>query len=129
MNKLKKIALIGLIIVTVIICYFLFRENKVKIYLLMANPSRNIDVSVKIDNKTVFNDSLSYHPYKAEIVEKKLSFGTYKISVGSDKAKITNQRNIFVFFDQNIVIQYSPKDEINQNGFSIDNSFTPFYFE
>ena len=129
MDKLKKFGIFILAVLIIAVIYLFSRENKVKIYLHIANPSENIDLTVKIGNRQIFKDSLRYHPYQAEIIEENLKFGIYTISVSSNKAGVRDEREIFVFYDQYIVVQYYPKSDINEKGLDIDNMFTPFRFE
>ena len=129
MDKLKKVAIVISALLIAVAVYLFSRKNKIKLYLHIANPSENIDLSVKIDNRQIFNDSLHYHPYKATIIEENLRLGTHTVSVSSRKAGVRDRRKIFVFFDQYIFVQYYPKDGLNEKGFDIDNFFKPIYFE
>ncbi len=109
--------------------YLLFRENSVKMYFVIANPAKDMDLLVKIGNRVVFNDSLRYSIFEYQAVEEKLRFGWYDMTVSSKSAGISLKRKIFVIFDQYVVVQYYPKSDLNEKMFGVDHKFTPFYFE
>jgi hypothetical protein len=97
----------------------------------IANPSEEMDLFVKVDNRILFNDTLTYHPYKYKIKEERFKAGVYKLLVQSKKEGLLQEKNILILFNQHIVVEFYPKtDDLDgKQIFLIRNRLSPFYFE
>lgn len=124
---------IGSVVMIILIIggYLFARKVETTIYLGIANPSQKMDLLVKIDDRSVFSDTIGYNPFKYIIIKEHLRGGFHKLYVHSNKEHLTAERNILIIFNQHVVIEYFPKDEQNQIGksLSIRNRLSPFYLE
>lgn len=94
----------------------------------MANPSEDIDLLVKIDDKIVFEDTLAYEPFKINKLKFNLRGGVYNLLVQSNKAGLSEDKTILILFNQHILVDYYPasNETEEQGSFYIKNSLSPF---
>lgn len=124
----KKKIIISISLLILLTCFFLIPFN-IPVYIGIGNPSDDIDVHVKIDDITVFNDTLAYHPYNYIKIDKRLKNGFHTIEVSSDKIKLTETKRLFVLMNRYIVIQYFPKEMNEKAVLCIEAYSVPFYYE
>jgi hypothetical protein len=88
----------------------------------------------------MLNDSLSNNPFNYKHIKRKLKYGIHKINISSKIARISTEKNIFLFPNQHISIEFFPADTLLiqptdtlffEDGsfeiFSIDSSFNYMY--
>lgn len=126
----KNIYIIGGFILIVIIGYLFFSKKETTLYLSIANPSVDIDLLIKIDDKQVFNDTITYHPYKYIIIKEQLGGGFHKVHVSSSDTHLIEESNVFIFLNQHILIEYYLKSvDVGQTAtLKITNIIIPLYF-
>lgn len=95
-----------LLIILTIVFFLLAKQNETTIYIGIANPSEDIDLTVKIDGKQIFNDTIAYNPFQMKILKEHFKGGVHELYVYSNKANLTEERYIFLLFDQHILIDY-----------------------
>ncbi len=131
--KNKRIIFIGCLGLIIALCgiYFYSRNPETTIYIGMANPSENMDILVKIDDNTIFDNTISYR-FQYNIRKVPLKTGFHKVYVHSNSKGLTTEKEIFLLFKQHLVIEYYPQtnDNNKKNGsFYIRNRLNPFYLE
>lgn len=131
-NTKRKYIIGAVILIILIVGVYLFsRKLETTIYIGISNPSENIDLLVRIDDSKIFSDTIEYNPFKYVIIKQHLKGGFHKLYVHSHKENLTKEKNIFLLFNQHVVIEYFPKSDDNEErtSFFIRNRLTPFYLE
>lgn len=122
------IGIVLLIIVVIGLCLFL-RKVETTFYIGIANPAKNIDLQVKIDNNKIFSDTVKYNPFKYIIIKKQMKGGFHKLNVQSGDANFV-EKTILLIFNQHVIIEYFPQgSEKKGASFFIRNSLHAFYLE
>ena len=129
-KKHKYIVGVAALIIVVIVLFLFLRKVETTFYIGIANPSKNIDVQVKIDNNKLFSDTINYNPFKYIIIKKQLKGGFHKLKVHSVKANLSVEKTLFLIFNQHVIIEYFPEGRNKESAsFFIRNSMHPFYLE
>ena len=69
-------------------------------------------MQIKIDDKQLFNDSLSCNPYMYHHLKEKLKYGFHAIQIYSKKADIKQEKKIFLMPNQYIYIEFFSADTL-----------------
>lgn len=124
----RKAFLIIIISFLLLLVYLFLREKETTFYIGISNPANPIDLNVVVDDTIILNDSIEYNPYKFTIVKKNFRGFMQKISISSNLANKTLEKNMLLVFNQHIIIEYFP-DEKGEGFFDIRNQIKPFYLE
>lgn len=130
--KKKPRYIIGVIvfIIVVIGLYLFLRKVETTFYIGIANPAKNVDLQVKIDNNKIFSDTVKYNPFKYIIIKKQMRGGFHKLNVQSEDANLFVEKTILLIFNQHVIIEYFPQESEKKGAsFFIRNSLHPFYLE
>lgn len=138
MNRNKKYLLI-LICLVFIVPFFI--TLKTEFYFLFANYDcdnelNKIDLLVEIDDRVVFNDTVTYHAFIPVKVECPMKFGFHKVDVSSSIANTKRQKTIFLFLNQYLMVELYPRSKITtregmtktRQVFTINTYFYPYYY-
>lgn len=126
----KKIVIYSSVAFIIILMFFYIKINT-NIYLeLVGNKKyKIIDMTLLIDQDTVYNKNVIYHDFRKVQIEYPLSLGLHKITVFSEKARISKKKHIFLFFNQYILVSFYEGDVYVAPEFVIRKNFNPFYIE
>jgi len=134
-KKIYRVRIIFLIIanglfISVGILYF---RNRVELSIGTVAPAHvgGIDIVVKINGRHILSDSLFYgfNNYKTSII--KLRPGHHKVAIVSNRAKYNEEKEVFIFINQSIVIEFYPKDSLlrREGFFDLRVINGKFYYE
>ena len=121
--------ILGLVLIFVVINFFMVKE--ITVYMGIANPSKNIDMLLKLDQDTIYNDTLEYNPFKYVVKRVRMKGVIHKLYIKSSNKNIEKETNLLVFFDQHLVVEFLPAgiDNKEEAIFFVRNRLTPFYLE
>ena len=138
MRRNKKY-LLALICLVFIVPFFITLKSE--FYFLFANYDcdnefNQIDLLVEIDNRIIFNDTVTYHTFKPIKIEYPMKFGFHKVYVSSSIANTERQKTIFLFFNQYLMAEFYPRSKITiregttktRQVFTINTYFYPYYY-
>ena len=110
----------------IIFVLLLFRQNEVTVYIGIAKSDlKGLPIQISIDETIIFNDTLVNNPYKYELKNATLNGGLHSVSmVTSDGYK--EDKNVFILFDQHLVIEYYAPCRSNDQCFDVRNRLTKF---
>ena len=106
-NKKKVIVVIKVIIVLTLISFLirgLFFEKKVSFAIAQESNKLIPDLTVKIDNEIIFNDTIVRGPIPCCFTQKRIDFGIHKIIVDSKSQNLRKEFRIFGFKNSHIFI-------------------------
>lgn len=127
----KKLYVILSISVLLFTVYFILNKWNIDIYTesLRLYPNDKIDLKITIGDNVVFNDTLQRNlgGYPVHIVHP-MRIGYHRISVSSNLVNIHENKKVFLFFNEYILIYYL-LDKNNQPAVRIDKGRGRFGFE
>jgi hypothetical protein len=122
----KNLIKILLILFTVIILIFLFIKVNTKFYIgdYSWGTRYSFDITLKIDDREVLNDSLHFsNPGWPEFeIKEKLRYGLHKISINSNRANVYQEQKIFLLPNQHIYIEFFPADTLTYRHYHFPDS-------
>ena len=112
-NKKKLIVVIKVIIALTLISFLirgLFFEKKVSFAIAQESDKFIPDLTVKIDNEIVFNDTILLGPIPCCSAQKKIDFGIHKITIESASQNLKKEFEIAGFKDTHIFLAVWEKE-------------------
>jgi len=125
---MKKKYFLGIIILIGII-YPVTIEREVTLYLDIANPSTDIDLTIKLDNIEIYNDTLSYDPFQFKVIKFNIKGVLHNLEVHSNMIELTKSERLIFLFRNHLLIAYYPPTELLEEkaNFVIYRSFKSFH--
>ena len=126
--KLRKFTVI-IILLILILGYLLTRENKVTIYMGIANAELNeLPIKLSINNNIIYDDTLLNYHYKYEMITTKLRSGIHSVKIENTNGS-PKKSSVLALFNQHIVIEYYSPCGKKENCWEISNNLRKFRTE
>ena len=126
--KLRRFT-VFIILLILIVGYLLTRENKVIIYIGIANAELSeLPIKLSINNNIIYNDTLLNYHYKYEMITTKLRSGIHSVKIESINGSL-KKTSVLILFNQHLVIEYYSPCGKKENCWEISNSLRKFRTE
>jgi hypothetical protein len=100
----NKYMFIGIILLVFIFTFFINRE--ITVYVGIANPSSDVDITLKIDGETILEkENIQYNPYGYKIEKVRVRGGLHKITVSTSKGGLKVEKRLIVFMNQQEIMK------------------------
>ncbi len=108
-------------------------KRNTNIYLSLAgySPYDRIDMQIDIDGERLFSDTVIYSAFIPDKLNHSMRLGFHQISVKSNSLNIREDKTIFLFFNQYIIIEFFNEVEFIRDSpeFNIRTNSNPYYIE
>lgn len=129
----EKITFTTILIIIIACIVILVQKRDTNIYLSLAGyyPYDRIDMRIDIDGERIFSDTVIYSAFIPDKISRSMRLGFHQISVESNSLNIREDKTIFLFFNQYIIIEFYNKVELIRDSpeFSIRTNSNPYYIE
>lgn len=135
-KNMKKKNIVGLTIGVLIIGFIILKnyDHSIPLYIGLAGNSQfdKIDLTIKIDNKLIFNDTVYYIAVGTyNKVELNIKKGMHAIEVSSRRANINIKKQIMINEDEYIIVEFYGESKFynDESWFLIETRPNPYSFE
>lgn len=114
-----------------LIILYLVGRGRTTIYIVDDNSKvKGKVISILIDNKQIYQDTLNQGYFQMEKLEKKLNWGFHKVKIKSKSGDILLNRTVFIFFRHYIVLTHADYCSDNSDScFYLYYRFSEFLFD